>query len=111
MTNEDIEIGEAALTAQVQALEGWEAAFVPESAERQGAITIIAKWDSIGAADNPDAVDLKNAAIGLALYQAISDAGYASYVTPEQCITAAVAVIGAVLAARAKAAPTTEASS
>lgn len=102
MTNGDIAAGEAALTAYVQRTEGFKAYFVPEQAERDGAIDIIKQMDSVGKPDNPDAVDLLQATCGLALYQAISSAGYGSDVTADQCAEAAGEVIAAVNAYRTK---------
>lgn len=92
MTNEDIAVGEAALRGAVERLEGWMAAFVPESAERDGAIVVIREIDS----GNNDA-----AACGAVLHNAIAQAGYGSQVTTEQCIQLAAAVISAVVASRA----------
>lgn len=102
MTNEDIAVGQAALKAQVQAIEGWEAAFVPDQAERDGAITIIKTWDSLGPMPNANSEAMGRAACGMALLKAITDAGYGSYVAPQQCAAAADVVIDAVNADRAK---------
>lgn len=102
MTNGDIAAGEAALTAYVDRTEGFEAYFVPEQAERDGAIDIIKQMDSVGKPDNTDAAELLQAACGMALFQAIGAAGYGNDVTAEQCSEAAGEVIAAVNAYRTK---------
>ena len=103
MTNNDIAVGEAALTAYVKRVEGFKAYFVPEAAERDGAIMVIKAWNAVGQADNSDAEALKRANCGMALYRAIVKAGYGSDVTPTQCAEAANEVVAAVLKARGSA--------
>ena len=92
-TQADINKGAQALMAYVQSVDGWEANLVPWSAYASGAQIVITKWDSIGAADNPDALALKKATCGMALYTAIYHAGYGQQITAEQCAAGADAVL------------------
>lgn len=100
MTDQDLAAGVPPLKAYVQQIEGWEADFITDDVYTDGVTTIVNAWDSVGQADNVDAVDLKYANCAMALYQSISAAGYGSDVTVEQCSEAAKLVITAVLAAR-----------
>jgi hypothetical protein len=100
MTDSDLAAGVPALKSYVESIDGWEADFVPDQAYSDGVTTVVQAWDSVGQADNSDALDLKYANCGLALYQSISAAGYGDKVTADQCEAAAQAVMTAVLAAR-----------
>jgi len=101
MTNGDIDVGEAALRAYVNKIEGWKAAFVPEQACRDGAIDVIRAWDAMPQPlPTPDAQEIGYAACGSALMAAITNAGYGSDVTAEECMAGATAVVTAVVAAR-----------
>lgn len=102
MTNQDIAVGEAALRAYVNEIEGWKAAFVPEQACRDGAIDIIKAWDSCGPLPTPDAQAIGYATCGSALMTAIAKAGYGDDVTAEECLTGATRVVRAVVANRTK---------
>jgi hypothetical protein len=100
MTDADLAAGKVALLAYVQQIEGWEAAFVPDSAITDGATQIINALDQSGSAPTPDAQAIVADTAAAALYQSITDAGYGDYVTSDQCVTAAQAVIAAVTAER-----------
>ena len=99
MTDEDIDIGEAALKAYVERVDGFEAWFVQEQAYRDGAIDVIKVMDASGASTDTNAL---YTACGQALYKAISDAGYSNDVTLDQCVSGATAVVEAVVAGRTK---------
>jgi|SRR5581483_7118745 len=101
-TQQQIEAGAQALKNYVASIDGWEANFVPWNDYEAGARIVLVAWRSVGAADNSDAVDLKYANCGMALYRVIDQAGYGSRVTPEQCEAGAKAVIAAVEGANAK---------
>jgi len=94
-TQADIDIGATALKNYVMQIDGWEANFVPWGTYESGSQLVLDAWDSAGQADNPDALDLKKASCGMALYKAISNAGYASRVTADQCAAGANAVLAA----------------
>lgn len=94
-TQADIDAGAQALKTYVESIDGWEANFVPWGTYEQGAQIVLSAWDSVGQADNSDALDLKKANCGMALYKSISDAGYGDRVTVEQCESGAVAVLSA----------------
>jgi hypothetical protein len=90
----DVEVGAAALrdyVATISELAGW----VPWGTYEAGARIVCNAWDGVGKADNPDAVDLKKANCGMALYKSIYDAGYGNRITPDQCGAGADAVLKA----------------
>ena len=104
LTQQKIDTGAQALKAYVQRpdVEGWEANFVPWNDYEAGARIVLAAWYSVGEAQNPDAVALKYANCGMALYRVIANAGYGDRVTPEQCDVGARAIVAAVEGANAK---------
>lgn len=110
MTDNDLSVGVTALKTYVEQIDGWEADFVPDQAYQDGATTVINTWDSSAPVppNDTDAEALKQDACGMALFQAITAAGYGDKVTAEQCASAANAIIAAVLAARSEP-PTQEA--
>lgn len=102
LTQQKIDTGAQALKNFVASIDGWEAGFVPWNDYEAGSRIVLASWYSVGAADNPDAVALKYANSGMALYRVIDQAGFGSRVTVEQCEQGAKAVIAAVEGANAK---------
>lgn len=96
MTDADLAAGVAALVAY----EGWEAGLVGDQANTAGATEIIKVLDSSGPAPTPDAQAIVAATAASALMTSLTNAGYGSDVTSEQCLEAAQAVIAAVQAER-----------
>lgn len=95
MTADDLRVGEQAAHAYLSNLLGWKEFFV--SKYEPNAVQIIVNTADATSGDVP----AKEHAAGLAIYKAISDAGYSSQVTPTQCGALAVAVYQAVLKGRA----------
>ena len=103
MTDAEVVAGAAALKAYVEQIDGWEANFVSDDTYTAGSTEVIQYWDQKNPTNDlsdPDAEATLIANCGLALYQSISAAGYGSSVTPDQCVSAAQAVMAAVQALR-----------
>jgi hypothetical protein len=98
-TQNDIDTGAQALKDYVTSIDGWEASFVPWGTYEEGAQLVLQTWDSATPAQTSDAATTGNAmrmaACGMALYQKISDAGYADRVTAQQCAAGASAILTA----------------
>jgi len=90
-TQADIDLGATALKNYVMQIDGWEANFVPWGTYESGSQLVLNAWDS---STDSDAA-MKETACGMTLYKVISDAGYASRVTEEQCAAGAHAVLAA----------------
>jgi hypothetical protein len=95
VTRADLETGAAALESYVETVNWFEAHAIPWADYELGCSVVLNAWDSVGPPTNPDALALKKANSGMALYKAISDAGYKDSVTAEQCEAAAIAVLTA----------------
>ena len=81
----------AALKSYIESIEGWEAAFVPESDYEAAVDLIVTAADA--SADQSDAG--RQAAGGAALLKAITAQGYGNRVTADQCSAAAGVVLAA----------------
>ncbi len=90
MSQADIEAGAQALRNYVASVDGWEANFVPWNDYEQGAQLVLSTWDDSSAPDATTYIKCANA-----LYKTISDAGYGSQVTVDQCKAGAKAVLAA----------------
>ena len=106
MTPADTTAGAAALKAYVQSVDGLEAFLVTEADYEAGANVVIQQWDSLGPMTNPNSEAMGRASCGDVLYQDITEEGYSSAVTAQQCMAGADAVINAVVAGRGPATPT-----
>lgn len=99
-TQQDIDAGAQALKNYVESIDGWEADFVPWGTYEKGAQLVLENWDSATPAQTADVattgVAMRKAFCGMALYKAISTAGYGDRVTTQQCAAGAVAVLAAV---------------